>query len=432
MPVAQNAAHAAAAFGAIKAAIAGATATFAEAGANTARTAEAALDATVGVSGTTFVWEEILADVLTVQNQKVGNVVDLPLWLRARPQWANIAWAELQALLPDRDNWDVWIDWYEERLRGGSPGEAYELVFASVPQEEWEEGPAAANAWIKAHLPKPAGAAPPADLPEPVANAKSPWTYALTAKGTVTVTAGAQSFPFYPYFNSEQEHHETLHACGVQAQRLLTKLLDGRYHNVRPEYAERLANYLDDLPKTAEDGSVLVAYGDILNLRSDFEADFEVLPTPLATDLRRVIENQFALNSFYDIVERHNEAIASGTRSRPFPKEAIRPLREFISKNTPRYFEPNVSEAERSLDRASPKEPSSTLEDSKSAENSDVVQLTVPQGTPDAKQVYERQTAANANAIWEVVVKGPAAIDGWWHLAHQLGGLVRPFLDYLR
>ena len=86
------------------------------------------------------------------------------------------------------------------------------------------------------------------------------------------------NFP-YRYFNSEQEHHETLHACGVQAQRLLTKLLDGRYHNVRPEYAERLANYLDDLPKTAEDGSVLVADGDILNLRSDFEADFEVLPT---------------------------------------------------------------------------------------------------------------------------------------------------------
>ena len=49
---------------------------------------------------------------------------------------------------------DVWIDWYEERLRGGSRGEDYELVFTSVPQAEWDKGPAAANVWIKAHLPR--------------------------------------------------------------------------------------------------------------------------------------------------------------------------------------------------------------------------------------------------------------------------------------
>jgi hypothetical protein len=212
----------------------------------------------------------------------------------------------------------------------------------------------------------------------------------------------------------------------------LTKLLDGQYHNVRSEYAERLANYLDDLPKTADGGSILLAYCDILNLRSDFEADFEALPTPFATDLTRVIENQFALNSFHDIVERHNEAIASGKRSHPFPNEAVRPLREFISENTPRYFEPNVSEAERSLDRTAPEELRQALEDSKAAKSSSVVQLPVPPGTPEVKQAHERQTAANANAIWEVVVKGPAAIEGWWHLAHQLGDLVRPFLDYLR
>jgi hypothetical protein len=358
--------------------------------------------------------------------------VDLPLWLRARPQWANIAWAEFQALLPDRDDWDVWIDWYEIRLRGGSRGEAYELVFASVPQEEWDKGPAAANAWIKAHLPNVPEDTLTADLPEPVANVESPWTYALSAKGTVTVTAGAQSFPYYPYFNSEEEHRETLNVCRLGAARLLEKLQAGRYHNARPEYAERLADYLGDLPKTAEGGSILLAYDDILNLRSDFEADFDVLPTPFATDLRRVIENQFALNPFYDIIERHNEAIASATRSRPFPKEAIRPLQNFISENTPRYFESNVSEAQRSLDRAAPEGPRQSADDSKAAESSNLVQLPTPPGTPDVKQAHQRQTAANANAIWGVVVKGPAAIEGWWHLANQLGDLVRPFLDYLR
>ena len=61
----------------------------------------------------------------------------------------------LHLALTKGEHWDVWIDWYEERLRGGSRGEDYELVFASVPQEEWDKGSAAANLWIKAHLPPP-------------------------------------------------------------------------------------------------------------------------------------------------------------------------------------------------------------------------------------------------------------------------------------
>ncbi len=302
-----------------------------------------------------------------------------------------------------------------------------------MPLGVWERGPAAANAWIKAHLPKAREPTSPADLPEPVAHVESPWTYSLTAKGTVTIVAGAEAFPYYPFFNSEQEHRQTLEVCRVGAQRVLNKLRAGRYHNVRPEYAERLTNYLDDLPDTAQGGSILLAYDNVLNLRSDLEADIDTLPTPFATDLRRVIENQFALNTFHDIIERHNEAIASATRSRPFPKDAIQPLRKFISENTPQYFEPDVSEAQRRLDRAEPKEARQAPEDSKAPEKSGEVQPSaLPPGTPDVKRAHERQTAADANAIWEVVVKGPAAIEGWWHLAHQLGELVRPFLDYLR
>jgi hypothetical protein len=73
------------------------------------------------------------------------------------PDWWKNDWERLKAALPDEEDWDVWIDWYEERLLGGSRGEAYELVFASAPQEVWDRGPAAANAWIKAHLPPDSG-----------------------------------------------------------------------------------------------------------------------------------------------------------------------------------------------------------------------------------------------------------------------------------
>ena len=79
--------------------------------------------------------------------------MDLPLWLPEMPDWMKDAWAALQSNLPLDQDWDVWIDWYKDRLRGGSRGEAHELVFATVPRDIWDKGPAAVNAWIKEHLP---------------------------------------------------------------------------------------------------------------------------------------------------------------------------------------------------------------------------------------------------------------------------------------
>ena len=152
LEVAQNAAHAAAALGAMKAAVASVNATFADASANAANAANAALDATVGVSATAVAWEEIQADVIASREKKAGTLVDLPLWARGAPRWAEIAWAELRELLPEGEDWDVWIDWYEERLRGGSRGEEYELSSAACRWELWNKGPAAANKWICEHL----------------------------------------------------------------------------------------------------------------------------------------------------------------------------------------------------------------------------------------------------------------------------------------
>ena len=113
---------------------------------------------------------------------------DLPLWSTARPRGL-ARLVVLQAALPEGEDWDVWIDWYEERLRGGSRGEAYELVFASVPLEVWDKGPAAANAWIREHLPKRPEATTPADLPEPqpgpLPDLDSPFAYAWNANWPV-------------------------------------------------------------------------------------------------------------------------------------------------------------------------------------------------------------------------------------------------------
>jgi len=99
-------------------------------------------------------WREIRADVAALQELDSGHLADSPLWSLGAPRWAKTASNRLQSALPPGEDWEVWIDWYEDCLQGRSRGEAYELVFASVPMEIWE--PAAANSWIKGHLPKDA------------------------------------------------------------------------------------------------------------------------------------------------------------------------------------------------------------------------------------------------------------------------------------
>jgi hypothetical protein len=99
-----------------------------------------------------FAWAEIASDVDMVQKYGLETMVDNPLWTRGAPDWAMDAWVGLRAALPAREDWDVWFDWYEERVRGGSRGEDYELIFVSIPPDSWNQGPAEANAWISAEL----------------------------------------------------------------------------------------------------------------------------------------------------------------------------------------------------------------------------------------------------------------------------------------
>ncbi len=73
------------------------------------------------------------------------------LWPREPPPVVQKAWADLKdALLTAEDYWEVWVNWYENRLYGRvSIGEGFDLAVATLPDELWEAGPAAVNARIK-------------------------------------------------------------------------------------------------------------------------------------------------------------------------------------------------------------------------------------------------------------------------------------------
>lgn len=209
---------------------------------------------------------------------------------------------------------------------------------------------------------------------------------------------------------------------------------DGRYGNaVRREYAEWLRYYLNDLPKTAGVGNIMLADDEVCVLNAMFAQDADALPPPFAAALSQVIANQFALNDFYDVVGCHEQAVNAGNWTKPFPFEAARRFFGAVDENTPRLFEPEVGEGLRRVERAAPPAPSTP--DAPPASSSAIQPPALPPRTPDAEHSREHQIATAANALWRVFLKGkdlPVAIEGWTRAAHKLGENIGPILDFLR
>ncbi len=76
-----------------------------------------------------------------------------PLWHSTTPNWAAENWGRFKAaLLAATESWEVWTDWYDARLAGDAgrlPIESLEIARATIPEDIWNDGPAALNTEIK-------------------------------------------------------------------------------------------------------------------------------------------------------------------------------------------------------------------------------------------------------------------------------------------
>jgi hypothetical protein len=280
-------------------------------------------------------------------------------------------------------------------------------------------------------LPKDAPPANPDGLPQPIPDLEAPFTYGWNFSHQVAITAGLQNLAFFPHFRSEEDHRHTLEACRLGAERLLRTLREGRY-NIRREYAEALQFYLDDLPKTAGAGNILLAHDHALDLRKLFLADADQLPAPFASRLERVISNQFALDGFYDLVQRHNEAVASAKWAQPFPTDAAKRFFGVVADNTPAYFQPDVAEGVKRIEGVEAAEPAGKAEDFLASAPQPPP---LPAGAPEPAKSREHQIATSANALYDVFLKGkdlPLSVEEWAHIAHSLGDAIGPILHFLK
>ena len=108
------------------------------------------------------IWKFVEADVLgfrrearaSRQSQMVAaeNLASKPLWLEGEPPKEILReWEDLKAaLLRLNQNWEVWTDWYEDRLYGRAANEDIEIArMLEISEDEWEQGPRVVNDKIK-------------------------------------------------------------------------------------------------------------------------------------------------------------------------------------------------------------------------------------------------------------------------------------------
>lgn len=91
------------------------------------------------------------ADLLDQRVSPVSLALSSTLWPGPSPDWAFNEWAELEkALLDANEDWEVWTDWYEARLKGGKADQVIEVARATIPTSVWHQGAKVVNGQIRA------------------------------------------------------------------------------------------------------------------------------------------------------------------------------------------------------------------------------------------------------------------------------------------
>jgi hypothetical protein len=90
------------------------------------------------------------ADLLDQGFNPVSLALSSTLWSTATPDWAFEAWAQLErALLDAKEDWEVWTNWYEARLKGAGADQTIEVARATIPNAMWDRGAKVVNSQIQ-------------------------------------------------------------------------------------------------------------------------------------------------------------------------------------------------------------------------------------------------------------------------------------------
>jgi hypothetical protein len=184
-------------------------------------------------------WGDTSRDVeFVASGGSVQTLASQPLWLDGAPDRHKVYWEQLKRALPSDGDWEVWIDWYDRRLKGVSDADEVELPFATVPDAERKAGPAAANKWIKEQLEGPQKTKPPP--PQIPRQGPGPHVEIDAATGAV-VPAKPESL------DAEGNNLARLNAHHPRIVRHAGELLANLGQNEQPELFAAAKSYFDNV-----------------------------------------------------------------------------------------------------------------------------------------------------------------------------------------
>jgi hypothetical protein len=129
-----------------------------------------------------------------------SDIAGSPLWPQGQPDEFQALWQEMKAALrAAKQDWEVWTNWYDDRLAGRVWDEEREPAYVRIKEALWDQGPAIVNAEIKRR-------AEGRGRPAPVENVPSAVSFSWSSRGTITVVSGALNWPVFPFKDAEKDH----------------------------------------------------------------------------------------------------------------------------------------------------------------------------------------------------------------------------------
>ncbi len=383
----------------------------------------------------TAVWRLVEQDFQLISyGASARQLADVPLWHGTPPNFVSDSWRRLATALPETDDWWVWKNWYEDILNGKAHGEAHDMIYATVPVEEWDKGPAAANKWIAERLAElgeqnSLSDTSLNDFPKPLDDVPSLFTFGLNNAGQIDVVAGPQNTPVIGFAGDEATHRQWLETARELARRLAVDLRDDKFGNVRRDYADGLVRYAGDLPIEIGEGNFLLADHEIIAIHDLFGAEAAILPESLGARLNRVLKAHYSLLDFYPETKRYHEAAQKGRLSPPAPEEAFAGFEKVVREFTPEIFAPRVTQE---IEAASYEAPRVEIDEEDRKLHAAIGPAPYPFENGSLKeQRYGK--ASTCNAILKAV-NNPERINAYWDLGIKLKPYweqIEPFLASL-
>jgi hypothetical protein len=371
----------------------------------------------------------------------VAAISELPLWLGEVPPKSAIArWDGLKReLLEAKAGWEVWVDWYEDRVVGLTRSKARELAHVDVPNELWPQGDTNVNAWIKRRIDEVERSIPSTDTtdPSPVIGAPNPLGIVARPDGRIGAEAGPLAAPVLPPSITPEDHKRSLAACRNRAENLRQSAEAPTFQG-RREYAEILSEYIIWLPAVPSTGNILLADGEARILHELFAAEEAILPTVFAARLKVLLQDHIALRTFYPELERHYVAVKTGRLTRPLKRDAVEAIKQIIQENTPNVFENSVDAAMDELGNPVPHVEAPRPEDIPPPDDNRPKPPKDPVADIDPQKTRSFIFASGANRIWELLKKGKEASEGlkglrevYEQMSPHIGAIIEWFSGFL-